>query len=311
MPATAVYVGVDIAKAAFVVRLLSKDLTYPNTAAGHAEFGRALAKLPGPAHVLCEATGGYERALVLALHAVQHAVSVLNPRQVRDYARARGRLDKTDRVDAAILTDFGETLRPPADAAPTAGQLELAALASARQDLIELISAEHSRAEHLTLALLRRQHAARLRLLEKHLAVLDRTIDAAIAADTALTAKSARLQAVAGVGRVMVLTALALLPELGQISGGQAAALAGVAPFARDSGEHRGQRHIAGGRANVRRVLYMAALSASQHNRILRDHYQALLARGKPVKVALTALMRKLIVLLNRLLADPHFVLAD
>jgi len=311
MPTTPVHVGVDIAKATFAVRLLNKDLSYPNTAAGHAEFGAALEKLPAPAHVVCEATGGYERALVLALHAAKLAVSVINPRQVRDYARARGQLSKTDRVDAAILADYGATLRPEADTAPTAQQLELAALAGARQDLIELTGIENGRAEHLTLPLLKKQHAARLRLLEKQLAELDRRIDALIAADAALAAKSARMQSVPGVGPVMALTVLALMPELGRITAGQAAALAGVAPFARDSGEFRGQRHICGGRAAVRRVLYMAALSASQHNRILREHYQSLIARGKPAKLALTAIMRTLIVLLNRLLADPHFVLAQ
>jgi transposase len=310
MPTTAVYVGVDIAKATFAVRLLTQDLTYPNTPAGQGEFCTALAALPGPVHVVCEATGGYERALVLALHLAKHALSVLNPRQVRDYARARGQLSKTDRVDAAILADYGATLQPPADPAPTARQLELAALASARQDLIELIGAEHGRAEHLTLPLLCRQHRARLLQLEKQLAALDRRIDACIAADANLAAKSTRLQAVAGVGRVMALTALALMPELGQITDRQAAALAGVAPFARDSGDYKGQRHITGGRTAVRRVLYMAALSASQHNRILSDHYRALLVRGKPIKVALTALMRKLIILFNRLLADPDFALA-
>ena len=311
MPTETVHVGVDIAKAAFVVRFVTKELTYPNNPAGHAGFCAELAAGPGPAHVVCEATGGYERALVLALHEAGVALSVLNPRQVRDYARARGQLSKTDRVDAAILADYGATLRPAADPVPSERQLALAALVSARQDLLELLGTEHNRAEHLTLALLRRQHTARQRLLERQLKALDRQIDALIQADAALAAKSARLQAVDGVGRVMALTALALMPELGQITDKQAAALAGVAPFARDSGEFRGHRHIAGGRAVVRRVLYMAALSASQHNRILRDYYQALLARGKPGKVALTALMRKLIVLLNRLLADPDFVLSN
>jgi len=311
MPTVPVHVGVDIAKAAFVARLLSQTLTYPNAPAGQAEFCAALAALPGPAHVVCEATGGYERGLVLALHRAGYALSVLNPRQVRDYARARGQLSKTDHVDAAILADYGATLRPAADPVPTAQQLDLAALAGARQDLLELLGAERSRAEHLTVPLLRRQHTARLRQLDHQLAILDRQIDALIAADAVLAAKSARLQAVEGVGRVMALTALALMPELGQLTGEQAAALAGVAPFARDSGEHHGHRHIAGGRAVVRRVLYMAALSASQHNRILREYYLGLIARGKPGKVALTAVMRKLIVLLNRLLADPQFVLAN
>jgi len=311
MPTATVYVGVDIAKATFAVCLLTKDLTYPNTPAGHAEFWAALQQLAGPPHVVCEATGGYERPLVLALHAQKVAVSVLNPRQVRDYARARGQLSKTDRVDAAILADYGLTLQPKADAVPTASQLELAALVRARQDLVELLGTEHGRAEHLALPLLRRQQAARLQLLEKQLALLDRQIDALIAADAVLDAKSTRVQTVAGVGRVLALTLLALMPELGTVTGGQAAALVGVAPFARDSGEYKGQRHISGGRAAVRRVLYMAALSASQHNRILRDYYTALLARGKPTKLALTAVMRKLIVLLNRLLADSTFILAE
>ena len=307
-----VHVGVDIAKATFVVRLLTQEFTFANTAAGHAQFCALLKKQPPerPVHVVCEASGGYEQALVLALHAEGLAVSVLNPRQVRDFARARGQLSKTDRVDAAILADYGTTLQPKADAAPSAKQRELAALAQARQDLVEQIARERCRAEHLTLALLRRQHQARLRQLQNQLTALDRQIDACVAADLELSAKAARLQKVDGVGRVMTLTALALMPELGQLSDRQAAALAGVAPFARDSGKYKGQRRISGGRAAVRRVLYMAALSASQHNRILRAYYSALRARGKPSKVALTALMRKLIILFNRLLANPHFMLA-
>jgi transposase len=308
MPTTPVHVGVDIAKAAFAVRLLNENLTYANTPEGHAGFIKAL---PEAAHIVCEATGGYERALVQALHDAGVAVSVINPRQVRDYARAKGLLCKTDRVDAAILADYGATLRPELDQAPTAAQLKLAALVSARQDLLEMLRAEAGRAEHLDVPVLKRQHAARVRLLEKQLAALDRELAESIAADSRLAAKAARLQTVAGVGPVLAHTVLGLMPELGQLGAPQAAALAGVAPFARDSGDHKGRRHIAGGRSAVRRVLYMAAVCASQHNRILHDYYHALLARGKPVKVALTAVMRKLIVLLNRLLADPNFVLAD
>lgn len=310
MPADTVYVGIDIAKATLAVRLLSQDLDYPNTAAGHAALAAALRATGRPVHVTCEATGGYERALVLALHTAGIALSVVNPRQVRDYARARGLLSKTDRIDAAVLADYGECLRPAATAASTPAQRELAGLVCARQALVELIGAEKGRAEHLELPLLRRQHQARLRQLEKQRTALDQLIARRIDADAILAAKSARLQQVDGVGPVLAMTVLALMPELGALRDPQAAALAGVAPFARDSGPYKGQRHISGGRACVRRVLYMAALSACTHNRILADYYRHLLARGKLPLVALTAVMRKLIILLNRLLADPTFVLA-
>lgn len=311
MSADTVYVGIDIAKATLAVRLLSQDLTYPNTPAGHGALRVALHQLARPVQVICEATGGYERALVASLHAAGIALSVVNPRQARDYARARGLLSKTDKIDAVVLADYGQRLQLAANAAPTTAQLELAALVAARQDLVELIGAEKGRAEHLTVPLLRRHHQARLRQLEKQRTALDRQITARINADAVLAAKSARLQQVNGVGPVLAMTVLALMPELGHLSDTQAAALAGVAPFARDSGLYKGQRHISGGRPAVRRVLYMAALSASIHNRILSAHYRHLLSRGKLHKVALTALMRKLIILLNRLLARPSFSLAS
>jgi len=237
-------------------------------------------------------------------------VSVINPRQVRDFARARGRLAKTDEVDAAILADYGATLQPPAMIAPTAEQLALAELVSARQDLIGQRTAEISRREHLTLPELIRDWERAHRQLEKRLAAVDALIDARIQAQPVLAAKAARLESLTGVGRVTVLTLLAFMPELGHIARGQAAALAGVAPFNQDSGRYRGQRHIRGGRAQVRRVLYMAAVAASQHNHILKPFYANLIARGKPAKVALTAVMRKLIIVLNTLLKDPHFALA-
>ena len=311
MSAATVYVGIDIAKATLAVRFLDRNVERPNTPAGHTELCTTLRELARPVQVICEATGGYERALVLALHAAGIALSVINPRQVRDYARARGLLSKTDKIDAAVLADYGERLRPVATPAPTSTQLALAALVTARQDLVELITAEKGRAEHLELPLLRRQHQARLRQLDKQRTALDQEITRRIKADAILATKSARLQQVDGVGPVLAMTVLALMPELGHLRDPQAAALAGVAPFARDSGPYKGQRHISGGRAPVRRVLYMAALSASCNNRILSAHYTHLIARGKLHKVALTAIMRKLIILLNRLLADPSFTLAS
>lgn len=303
------FIGVDVAKLVLAIQFPDQLWSTANTAAGHAAL---LAKLKtlGPVHVICEATGGYERALVLALHQAGIAVSVINPRQVRDFARACGRLAKTDAIDAAILRDYGVKLRPPAVAPPAKGETELAELVRARQEVVALITDEINRREHARLPALVKLSRVRQRQLEKQLAQLDALLDAHTAARPELTAKAQRLQQVSGVGRVSALTVLALLPELGRIGDAQAAALVGVAPLNRDSGQFRGQRHIHGGRAAVRRVLYMAALTATVHNPILKAFYQNLRLRGKPAKVALTAVMRKLVILLNRLLKNPDFQLA-
>jgi transposase len=243
------------------------------------------------------------------MHEAGIAVSVLNPRQVRDFARACGRLAKTDAIDAAILRDYGVKLRPAPQ--PAVGNAKLAELVRARQELVGLITDEINRREHATLPVLLKLSHARQKQFEKQLAALETEIAAQVAADAALAAKAERMQQVAGVGRVSAFTLLALLPELGTLRDAQAAALVGVAPLNRDSGQFRGQRHIHGGRAAVRRVLYMAALAATVHNRILHDFYQRLRQNGKPAKLALTAVMRKLIILLNRLLKNPEFRLVS
>ncbi|HVU24617.1 MAG TPA: IS110 family transposase [Opitutus sp.] len=257
------------------------------------------------------ARNGYERALVIALQQAGFAVSVINPRQIRDFARAVGQPAKTAAIDAAILRDYGERMWPRPDPVPAAGMEEFAELVRARQEVVALVTDEMNRREHARLpALLKLSHARR-KQLEKQLAELDRLLDVKIAADAALAAKAERLTQVDGVGRVTALTVLGLLPELGTLGDPQAAALAGLAPLNRDSGQFHGQRHLHGGRAAVRRVLYMAALAAIRHNRILQAFNQQLRARGKPAKVALTAVMRKLVVLLNRLLKNPEFNLVS
>jgi transposase len=305
-----VYVGVDVAKATLAVRVLKQHFTQANDTAGHLALIERLRCLGAPVQVICEATGGYERALAQALSGAGLAVSVVNPRKVRDFARARGRLAKTDSVDAAILADYGTTMKPAAMAVPNPEQIALAELVSVRQDIIEQRTAEISRREHLRLAVLIRDSEKAQRQLEKRLAEIEQLIDRQIKANQTLAAKAARLEGLVGIGRVSIMTLLALMPELGQIDRGQAAALAGVAPFNRESGQYCGPRHIRGGRGAIRRVLYMAAVAASQHNSILRAFYQALIARGKPAKVALTAVMRKLIIVLNTLLKNPNFALA-
>ncbi len=300
------FLGVDVAKPTLAIQFPDQLWSTPNTAAGHAALLARIKPL-GPVHVICEATGGYERALVRALHQAQVAVSVINPRQVRDFARACGRLAKTDAIDASVLRDYGQKLRPAPAAPPVEGEAEFTELVRARQELVALITDELNRREHARLPALVKLSHARTKQLEKQLAQLDALLDAHVAARAELTAKAERLQQVAGVGRVSALTVLALLPELGRVGDAQASALVGVAPLNHDSGQFRGQRHIHGGRAALRRVLYMAALAAARHNPILKAFYLRLREKGKPAKVALTAVMRKLTVLLNRLLKNPQF----
>jgi transposase len=304
-----VYVGIDVAKATLEVSFLNQIRQYPNTAEGHAELLRQTAELPAGGHVVCESTGGYERALAQAVHRTGRLISVMNPRMVRDFARAQNRLAKTDRVDAKILAEYGQKMQPKPTPAPSAAQLALSEMVSTRQYLIERRTMELNRLEHLTVPVLVKEAKQEVARWTKRIARIDQLLAAQIRAEPALAIKAQRLGQVVGVGPVTVTTVIALMPELGAIAPGQAAALVGVAPFSRDSGSYRGQRHIAGGRPAVRRALYMAAVTASQHNPILRAFYQQLRARGKPAKLALTAVMRKLIVLLNRLLADPNFVL--
>ncbi len=304
------FIGVDVAKLTLAIQFPDHLWSIANTPAGHATFIAKLSAL-GAVHVVCESTGGYERALVLGLHAAGIAVSAINARQIRDFARACGRLAKNDDLDAAIIRDYGCRIQPSRDPAPAPGEPEFAELIRARQDLVALITDEINRREHACLPPLLRLSYARQRQLEKQLVTLDALIDAHVAAQADLAAKTERLQQVSGVGRVTALTVVALMPELGTLRDNEAAALAGVAPMNRDSGQHRGQRHIHGGRAALRRVLYMAALTATVHNPILKAFYQRLRQNGKPAKLALTAVMRKLIILLNRLVKNPAFNLVS
>jgi transposase len=304
------HVGVDLSKQDCVADLAAEasPRAFPNTAEGHAALLKAL---PAGAHLVCEASGGYERALVAAAHAAAVPVSVVAPGRVRHFARAQGLRAKTDPIDARLLSAFGRALAPAAQPPPTAAQAEWQALVRARQALLAQLNLESSHAEHCTVPLLLAQAAARRALLEAQVAALEAELRRRLAADAAGRQRAERVQQVSGIGEVSAWTILAELPELGRLERGEPAALLGVAPDPRDSGLRRGQRRIHGGRAAARRVLYMAALSAAHHNRVLAAFYRRLVEeRHKPKLVALTAVMRKLIELLNRLLADPHFTLA-
>jgi transposase len=310
---TTIYAGLDVAKATLQLSLLGAGHALDNDPKGHRQIlalvQRAAAQSGAKIHLVLEATGGYEKAAVRALHAAGIALSVLLPSRVRAFAYAQGRLAKTDPIDAHVLAAFGAALAPAPTAVPSAAQVRLEELVARRAQLIETLVAEKNRAAHYT----QKELVTQNRRLEEHfkkaIAQCDRLIGAQIAAVPEMAARSARLQEVCGVGAVSAAVLVAEMPELGTLSDEEAAALAGLAPYNRDSGPHAGKRSIHGGRAAVRCALYMAALSAMRHDRILRAFHQRLRTAGKAKMVALTAVMRKLIVLLNRLVKNPNFKL--
>ena len=304
-----VHAGLDIAKASLQLHLQSKSYDLPNTPAGHAQMIKHLVAVPG-SHVVCEATGGYERAVVAALHAARVPVSVLNPARVRQFARASGQLAKTDPIDATVLTAFGRAFAPEPTPVRTPVEIQMLALVTRRAQLLELRIAEEQRADTCAEPALRKLFTAWLVQVQKQIVQVEALIEELLRSETNLAAQVQRLDDIVGVGRLTAVLVLATLPELGQLNRGQAAALAGLCPYNRDSGKWAGKRCISGGRAEVRRALYMAALTASRSNPLLKAFYDRLIAAGKPAKVALTALMRKLIVLMNHLLKNPNFSLA-
>lgn len=295
------FVGIDIAKAWLDVAWLRGQtlrVDYTDEAvAGLVE--QLLAQRP--TLVVMEATGGLETALASALAAAGLAVAVVNPRQVRDYAKACGRLAKTDRIDAQILAAFAAAIRPQVRELPDEHTRALGDVLARRRQLIDMRVQEKLR--------LQRASSVQRDSLREHIAWLDERIDRldidltqALRSSAAWRDKDDLLKAIPGVGSLTRATMLALLPELGTLNRRQIAALVGVAPFNRDSGKHQGGRVIWGGRAQVRRTLYMAAVAAMRCNPVIRSFYLHLRSQGKPAKVALTACMRKLLVIMNAML---------
>jgi transposase len=258
-----------------------------------------------PACVVLEATGGYERACAAALATAGLPVAVVNPRQVRDFAKATGQRAKTDRLDAAVLALFAERVGPQVRVLPDEAQADLAALLLRRRQLTDMLVAEKNRVP-LARRAVRPSLKKHIAYLERELRIADTDLGEAIEASPLWRTQDDLLQSVPGIGPVASQTLLADLPELGQLSRRAIAALVGVAPVAHDSGAMRGKRVIAGGRAGVRTVLYMATLAATRCNPVIRAHYQHLLAAGKAKKVALIACMRKLLTILNAMLRDQR-----
>lgn len=301
-------VGLDVAKDRLDYTVDGTRCDHvPNTATGHERLLAALRPLRG-VRVICEATGGYERAIVAALLLAKIEVCVVNPGRVRAFAQAEGLLAKTDRLDALLLRRFGQKVQPRLHAPMDQAAITLRELLDYRRQVSDQLVAVRNRLE-LAGPVLRARLDAQVTFLQKELKETDRLIEEHIDQDDTLRRKAARLRELQGAGPVLAATLLAYVPEIGEIDSPQLSALVGVAPFAHDSGHSHRPRHVRGGRGVVRHVLYMAAVAATQHNPVLRAFYARLVAAGKPKMVALIAVMRKMLHVLNRLLADPHFVL--
>ncbi len=297
-----VYVGIDVAKAALDVAVspTAERWTLAYTEREVAGLVTRLTPLQ-PALVVLEATGGLEGPLVGALAAAGLPVVVVNPRHVRDFAKATGLLAKTDALDASVLARFAAAIRPTPRPLPDAATQTLAALVTRRRQLVTMLTAERNRLGSAP-RVLRAEIQAHITWLQRRLGRLDEDLHQAIRTSPVWRAQDDLLQSVPGVGPVLARTLLASLPELGRLDRKAIAALVGVAPLNRDSGTFRGRRRVWGGRAAVRAVLYMGTLVAVRHNPILRAFYQRLRAVGKLPKVALTACMRKLLTILNAML---------
>jgi transposase len=293
-----VYAGVDVAKATLQLHVQGQQSEFSNTPKGLNQLCAQLHKLPS-GQVVCEATGGYERALVKRLQQEQIPVSVTNPARVRAAAQAQGQRAKTDRIDARMLSDYGQRYQPKATPPTSATQDQLVAQTQWLKQLIHGRALAQTQAEHHQDPFVRRQHAKLLTHLDSQIQAVEKQIEALLEQDAALQQRVNCLDEIQGVGPRTAWMVLAHLPELGRLNRQEVAALAGLAPWTRESGTMKGMRCIGGGRPEVRLALYMAALSAARCNPVLRILYQRLRAKGKLPKVALTAVMRRLLTYMN------------
>lgn len=300
----AIVVGIDVSKAEYWVAVDPTGETWTSATTPSAiEDLVARLQTLAPSLVVLEATGGYEFALASACAAAGLPVAIVNPRQVRAFAQALGRTAKTDVIDAGVLALFGARVRPEPRPLPDAATQALAALVSRRRQLLEMLGAERQRlAQAPPTGPVTRNLRTHIRWLERCLTEVDGDLDTAVQQSPLWRVHEDLLRTVPGIGPITARTLLAELPELGHLDRRQIASLVGLAPFARDSGQQRGYRQIAGGRTSVRASLYMAALVASRRNPPLAAFYQRLRTHGKPAKVALVAVMRKLLTILNAML---------
>lgn len=299
-----IYVGIDVSKGRLDVAI-GEQGEFWNVANDEKGIAKLVERMKEvrPELIVLESTGGLELPVMGELYACKIPVALVNPGRVREFARSIGLLAKTDKLDARLLARFAEAVKPPVTHLPDEQEQHLIALVTRRRQLIEMLVAEKNRLNTVRLSL-RENLEEHITWLHKALKGLDQEIQEFIHQSPAWNDKQDLLQSVPGVGPVTASTLLAELPELGKLDRKKIAALVGVAPFNDDSGHRRGKRRVKGGRGSVRNVLYMAALSTSRFNPILRPFYERMLQRGKEKKVALTACMRKLLTFLNAILRD-------
>lgn len=299
------FVGIDVSKAELEVAVASegKGWRVPNDQQGIGKLVERLLAM-GPKLVVLEASGGYEMLVVGAMGAAELPVVVVNPRLVRDFAKASGRLAKTDKIDAMVLANFGEVMRPKPRPLKDEQSQELKALLSRRSQLVEMLTAEKNRLESFSQKLVRKEIDMHISWLKKRIEEVEKNLNTHIKGSPIWREKEAIMRSVPGVGPILCLTLLAELPELGKLSHKKIASLVGLAPFNCDSGRFKGKRRIWGGRAKVRSALYMATMSAMRFNPIIRSFYQRLSLAGKPFKVAITACMHKLLIILNAMMSN-------
>lgn len=306
-----VHLGIDIAKDTLELAGPHLHLQVPNNPTGFDQLLASIKKLPITPHFICEATGGYERPLIAELLTQSYRVSRLDPGRVRQFAKATGRLAKTDHIDALVLADYGRILQPPALIKPDPILEALTDVVRRRGQLAELLGLQRTQRQQLHQDSLIQQLDELIVVIEQQIAALDAQMERLVGEDDQLTCKLYQLCEIQGVGKTTAINLLAELPELGQLNRTRIAALAGLAPFNHDSGAGRGQRHIRGGRSQVRRALYMAAFTAIRCNPILKPFYRQLRARGKSHRVAITAVMRKLLIHLNQIMRSSQLSLAS
>lgn len=301
-PAPTIWVGIDVAKATLDLHINPSGVTcqLANDAAGYRAI---LQKLPaaGECLVVLEATGGYERALVAELFEVGHLVAVMNPKRIRDFAKALGTFAKTDRLDARVLALFAEKMQPPAAEKPHPNQIALQELVGRRRQLIELRTIESNRLQTTLSPLSQRSIKAVLKLLDKQIKQIEAEIAQLVEADDHWRHQAKLIQSIPGLGVVTAATLVADLPEIGRLNQKQIALLAGLAPLNCDSGQSQGKRSIHGGRQSIRNVLYMATVTAKRFNPVIKAFAARLEKAGKPFKVIMTACMRKLLTIANSL----------
>ena len=296
------YLGVDVSKDTLVVAFERNRWQFSNSKEGHRKFIEQINKQSGTLHVVCEATGPYHLAMCLALQAAGIALTVSNPARIHYFGRSEGVLAKNDPIDAALIERFAQSKRPPADPPLCREQLTLNELVNHRRQLVDAIRIFRVNRQQVINRDVRREIDRSIAALERRVQAVERELQDKVNANPAWKKKFDVLISAKGVGFITAIVLLVKMPELGSLNRGQCAALAGLAPYDDDSGQHDGRRSIRAGRAEVRSAIYMGALSATRANPILKAIYQRLKKANKPSKVAITAVMRKMLIYLNALL---------